>query len=261
MKLHRIQALLMKYIYISINRWDRLLEVIYWPILDIFIWGFMSIYIRKISDVNILSMILGGIILWVIVWRGANDIGIFILEDYWSKSLYNIFSSPLKLPELIIAIISFGLIRALFTFSVLALLVLALYGLNIFSLGFVVLPVFIVSLLIFAWALGIFLSGFILRWGGRVQVLAWSVVFLIQPFSCVFYPLSALPGWAQKVALTFPSTHVFEGMRAAMAGNPLPMKEMFFGVVVSIIFFMLCTFFFYSNYWEARKKGTLAKAE
>ncbi|MBV8911677.1 MAG: ABC transporter permease, partial [Acetobacteraceae bacterium] len=37
-------------------------------------------------------------------------------------------------------------------------------------------------------------------------------------FSAVFYPVAVLPSALQPVALALPSAHVFEGMRAALAG-------------------------------------------
>ena len=90
MKLHRINALLLKYYYITINRVDRLFDIIYWPILDLFIWGFTALFIQKLSDVNVMSMLLGAVILWVFVWRASQDIAVFVLEDFWSRNLYHL---------------------------------------------------------------------------------------------------------------------------------------------------------------------------
>lgn len=261
MKLHRINALLLKYYYMSINRWDRIFDLFYWPVLDIFIWGFMTVYIQKLSDINLLSLVLGGIILWIFVWRASQDVTVYILEDFWSKSLYNLFSSPLMLKELVISVLILGFARSLVSFLFVALIAGLLYSVNIFSIGIIALSVFVFALLIFAWAIGLFISGFILRYGSRIQVLAWSVVWLIQPFSCVFYPLSALPGWAQPIANALPSTHVFEGMRAIMAGGSITGGELLSSIVISIIFFLLCALFMYTSFWEAKKKGLLAKNE
>ena len=98
MKLHRIFALLLKYYYISINRVDRLFDVIYWPIIDLFMWGFAAIYMEGISSKKLVGMLLGGIILWMFVWRSSQDIAVFVLEDFWSRNLYHLFSSPIKVP-------------------------------------------------------------------------------------------------------------------------------------------------------------------
>ncbi|MFT4304158.1 MAG: ABC transporter permease [Candidatus Woesearchaeota archaeon] len=245
----------------SINRFDRIFDLFYWPVLDIFIWGFMTLYIVQISDINLLNLVLGGIVLWVFVWRASQDITVYILEDFWSKSLYNLFSSPLMLKELVISLLILGLIRSFISFMFLALVAYLLYAMNIFAISFFALSIFVFVLLIFAWAIGLFISAFIMRWGSRIQVLAWSIVWLIQPFSCVFYPLSALPNWAQPIAQALPSTHVFEGMRAIMSGNSITSTEIISAVVISMIFFILCALFFYTSFWEAKKKGLLAKNE
>jgi ABC-2 type transport system permease protein len=261
MKLYRVNALLWKYFYMSINRFDRMFDLFYWPLLDIFIWGFMISYINNISDINLMSLVLGGIILWVFVWRASQDITVYLLEDFWSKSLYNLFSSPIMLKELVLSMLLLGIIRAFISFLFLAGIAFLLYSMNIFGLGIIVLSFFILVLLIFAWSIGLFISAFIMRWGSRVQVLAWSVVWLIQPFSCVFYPVSSLPLWAQPIARALPSTYVFEGMRTVMQGGNIHFSQFIYAILISIIFFVICSFFFYTSFKQAKKKGLLAKNE
>lgn len=55
--------------------------------------------------------------------------------------------------------------------------------------------------------------------GAGAEALAWSVLFGLTPISAVFYPVSVLPVPVQWVALSLPSAHVFEGMRAALDGT------------------------------------------
>src|SRR5262249_56951131 len=71
-------------------------------------------------------------------------------------------------------------------------------------------------LVLFGWPLGLVASAIILRFGGRWQILAWSLPFVVMPVSCVFYPLAVLPPALQAVARAMPATHVFEGMRAVL---------------------------------------------
>jgi ABC-2 type transport system permease protein len=261
MKLHRINALLLKYYYISINRFDRIFDLFYWPLLDIIIWGFMSVYVQKISDVNLLSMIMGGIILWVFVWRSSQDIAVFVLEDFWTKNLYNLYSSPLKISEMIASLMIWGFLRSMITFAFLASVAIIFYSMNIFSIGIVLLTFFAFALLVFAWALGLIIASAVMRWGARIQVLAWSVVWIVQPFSCVFYPLEALPLWAQKVSFFFPTTHIFEGMRAALSGGVVNYGNLGFALLFSFIAFILTSLLFGASVKKARKTGLLAKAE
>ena len=39
-----------------------------------------------------------------------------------------------------------------------------------------------------------------MRYGQEAEVLAWGMVFIFQPVSCVVYPVSVLPGSLQVVA-------------------------------------------------------------
>lgn len=259
MRWYRINALLLKYFYLSVNKFDRIFDIIYWPVLDIFIWGFMTNYIKQVSSLNIMSMILGGIVLWVFVWRSSQDITVYILEDFWSKNLYNLYSSPMMIKELIISLLMLGVIRAVLAFTFLTIIAFLLFKFTVFEIGILYLGLFVLGLIIFSWSIGLFVSSFIMRWGSRIQVLAWSVVWIIQPFSCVFYPLSALPPWAQNVAKIFPTTYIFEGMRAAVNNQPINLSSIMLAIGLSLLFFIILVYIFYRSILRAKKTGLLAK--
>ena len=261
MKLHRINGLLLKYYYITINRVDRLFDIIYWPILDLFIWGFTAIFIQKISEVNVLSMLLGGVILWVFVWRASQDIAVFILEDFWSRNLYHLFSSPVKLSEHLVSIIIMGFIRALATFMLMWIVGMVFYSFNILAISPLLIAFSVMLLTIFGWAVGLFVAAFIFRFGQRIQVMAWSVTFLLSPFACVFYPLSALPGWAAKIASVVPVTYVFEAWRAMIGGTPLNIAGLMYSLISSVILFVAMAFFLQQSFRKSRKTGLLAKGD
>ncbi|MBR9692481.1 ABC transporter permease [Candidatus Woesearchaeota archaeon] len=257
MKFYRITALLLKYYYISINRVDRLFDILYWPILDVLLWGFTSAFIKDISEVNILSMALGGVILWLFVWRSGQDIAVFILEDFWSRNLYHLFSSPVRLTEHILSILIWGVIRATVSFIFLSLLAYGLYAFNILTLPILFMASAIAILLLFGWAMGFFITGCIFRYGQRIQVLAWSVVWVIQPFSCVFYPLSALPAWAQPIAKILPTTHVFETLRSILFGYGE--GNLLYALVATLVFMAVTSLFLLQSFKHAKRSGMFAR--
>jgi ABC-2 type transport system permease protein len=261
MKLHRIKAMLLNYYYFSINSWDRLFDVFYWPVLDIFIWGFMTHFIAGISDFNILNTILGGIILWVFVWRASQDLVVYLLESYWSRGIYYLFASPLKSSEYVISLGILGVLRSIVAFLLLALLSMVLYGFNFFSFNLVHISMFIALLLLFGWGLGIIVSSLVFRFGTRVQVLAWSTIWIIQPFSCVFYPLSALPAWAAKIAVVLPTTHIFEQLRASMSGMPLSYGSLAYAACFIVVFIVVSSLVLVQSIKAARVRGSFAKPE
>lgn len=261
MKLHRIGALLLKFYYITINRVDRLFDIFYWPIIDIFVWGFASYYIKQVSEVNMLSVFLGGIVLWMFVWRSAQDIAVFTLEDFWSRNLYHMFSSPVKIGENIVAIIIIGFIRSIATFFVMAGLAFLFYAFNVFSINPLFLGAAIATLSLFGFVIGMFITSVIFLLGQRIQILAWSVVWAIQPFSCVFYPLSSLPPWAAAIANVMPTTHIFENLRALFFGKPIDMNGMIYAIVASLVLLVLASFLVNAAFQKARKSGILAKGD
>ena len=239
MKWHRIKAMLYNYWYITKHSPDRLFDVFYWPLMDILIWGFMTHFIQGISEFNLITAILGGIILWVFLWRSSQDIIVFLLENYWSRSVYHLFATPIRKSELMVSLSLFGIVRALFAFSVMLIMSTLLYGFDITQIALLDFVTFVSILFLFAWGIGLLISSLIFIFGSRVQVLAWSFIWILQPFSCVFYPLSALPAWAQGFASLLPTTHVFEGLRASLQGTALDISSMIYALSTSLVFIFI----------------------
>ena len=158
MKLHRIKAMILNYYYFSINSMDRIFDIIYWPVLDILIWGFVTYYISGLSNFNVVNAILGAIILWVFIWRASQDIVVYLLESYWSRSVYYLFSSPVKSSEVIASLCILGLIRGFISFAILNALAFILYQFNIFNFNLFHITIFITLLTLLGWGLGILVS-------------------------------------------------------------------------------------------------------
>ena len=259
MKFHRVLALLEKFYFITIGRLDRMFDMFYWPILDIFTWGFFTFYVQYLSDINTMSILLGGLILWVFTWKGSQEVALFVLEDFWARNLYNTFTSPLKDSEIILANVLFGLLRTLVSFFFMLLIARLLYRYTIFEIPWHYLAILISGLTLFGWAIGLFIVGLIFRFGKRIQVFAWSAAWAVQPFSCVFYPLAALPQWAQNIAVWFPTTHMFEALRAILAGTPILWNNVIFAFILSLAL-MLCTaYFMVISLKKAKQSGILTR--
>ncbi len=260
MKLYRINALLLKYYYITINRIDRIFDIIYWPFVSLLLWGFTSTFIDKAANLNLISVMIGGFMLWILVWRATQDMAVFVLEDFWSDNLYHLFSSPVRLSEHVISIVLLGFLRAFLTFGVMVVIGILVYSFNIFTLnpGFLAIAMFLLS--IFGWALGLLVIALIIKWGQRIQVLAWSIVWLVQPFSCIFYPLESLPRWAQYVAKVMPTTYIFENLRNVVYHNTIDYRGMVYAFIISVVMVVLMVFFLKWSFESSRKSGLLAKS-
>ena len=119
--------------------------------------------------------------------------------------------------------------------------------------------IFALGLLIFGWAVGILISAAIFRWGTRIQVFCWSFAWLVQPFSCVYYPLSSLPNGVRQIAALLPTTHIFEGFRYAMTHNALKIDSLIYTFVANIVFLIIGAVVFSASMRVARRKGLLTK--
>ncbi len=260
MKFYRVKALMLKYWYIATRRIDRLLDIFYWPLIGMLVWGFTTYYIADLVQNNmIVNVLLGGAILWTIFIIAQTDMGIYILEDFWNRNIFNLFASPMKNSELLLSIALFGLLRSAMSFLFLISIAYLLYLFNLFSIGIFYIAIFAFGLILFGWVVGIFVTGFIFRYGGRVQSFAWTIGWLVQPFSAVFYPLSSQPIWLQKISLLLPTTYIFEGMRTALSKSAMDWRGLITSFSINIILLILAYLFFESSIKAAKRKGMITR--
>jgi ABC-2 type transport system permease protein len=201
----------------------RSLEIIYWPVMELLVWGYVSLYVARLrgGGAAAIAFFLGGLILWDIFYRAQQAISVSFLEDIWTRNLPNVFVTPVSTAEYLCATMVLGVMKVTVTGLLLSGLAVTLYAFNIFPYGLPLVP-FVASLLLSAWGMGIITTALILRYGQGAEVLAWAVAFLFQPFSAVFYPITVLPAPLRPLAWALPTTHAFEGMRAVLAGQGLP---------------------------------------
>ena len=255
--LTRINGLVLRYLYLYRRSFARAGEIFFWPIMDLLVWGFVSTYINQ--ENNVALFLLGSVIFWDVLYRSQQAITLSISEDIWVKNILNVFVSPVSIFELMVATCIMGIIKAVITAVVLGSLAFLLYAFNIVSIGILLLP-FLISLLLFGWALGMVTMALILRFGKSAEALVWGIPFLIQPFSAVFYPVEVLPNWLQIVAYTMPSTYVFEGMREVLSnGEWLNLKILMIAFLLNILYLVAGAIFFGWMFSQVREKGYLTR--
>lgn len=260
MKLYRVHALLLKYVYNMKRNLDRLFDMFYFPAVGLFTWGFTTLYLEDVTQSSrFIAFFLGGFILWTLVQRAQQDISMALLEDFWTRNLYNTFSSPLTNVEVFAATTLYGIIRAAISFAFLAVLAILFYGFDVFSIGIIGVALSAFILTLFGSAIGLFVAGMIYRFGMRIQAFAWSTVFILQPFSAVFYPRETLPGVFHLIALSLPTSYVFEGMRTAITQQVVPWNALLPATVLSVVYMVIGYTVFNHFLEEARRHGYLAQ--
>ena len=255
MKWHRIWAVVLRHMYLYVRSFDRISDAIYWPVMDILLWGITSKWmLSQNSTPHILLIVLSGLVYWPIVWRSNYEIPVNLLEEFWNQNLVNLFASPLKLREWIASVMVIRSMKMLVTIGVGAGAVWMLYTVNLFSVGWIILP-FFALLMVSGWFMGFLASSMIVYWGTRIQTLAWTTGFLFAPFSVIMYPLSSLPDWVQKVAMLLPTTYIFEGMRAVIATGSMPYDLLLKSIVLNVAYLTGSILIFAKMFEKSRAKG------
>ncbi|HME87054.1 MAG TPA: ABC transporter permease [Candidatus Nanoarchaeia archaeon] len=256
MRLHRIQALLLKFWYQSVGDIGRMFDIFYWPVIGILFFGFTAKYVQHLSNDNgIILFILGGLMLWTLFQRVQQDVSVYLLDDFWSRNVSNTFITPITEGELFTAVSIVGVIRSLIGFAVMSLIGWIGYSFNIYSGGFMPF-LFSIPLFLFAWALGIALIGMIYRYGTSIQVFAWSISFMLQPIAAMTYPITTLPIFMQKVALATPLYYSFEGFRQAFLGT-FNMSFFIIATVLGFLYTGLGYWYFVRSIKKAKKTGLI----
>jgi ABC-2 type transport system permease protein len=254
----RIWGMVYRHLCLYKHSWPRMLELVYWPTLQMCIWGFTTSYLisRGNSPAAIVGgALLGGVLLWEVTLRSQMGVAITFLEELWSRNLGHIFVSPIRPWELIAAQLVVSLLRTLFGVLPAIGLAWALYTFDLFAMG-PVLVLFFVNLIVMGWWIALGVVSIILRHGLGAEVLAWSVTFGLAPLSAVFYPVSVLPPAIQPIALALPSTHVFEGMRAALTGT-ISWPHLAAAAGLNILWAIAATALFAWQFRQARDRGAL----
>lgn len=239
---------------------QQLSDLFYWPLIDILLWGLTSIWIASTHiEAHLPLILMTGLIFWQITWRGSVDISVSLLQEFWHRNLINLFSTPLKITEWSLGVISLCLCKLCITVGFGTLAVYFLYSLKIFSIGWAFLP-FAAMLLIFGWILGFLAASLIVYWGQHMESFAWMIGYLFAPFSAVFYPVAILPAWAQMISWSLPSTYIFEGMRMILQTGQLPWEYFWISFGLNIVYLILALKLFTFCFEMSRRKG-LARLE
>ena len=254
----RISGLLLRYLYLYRRSVARVMGILFWPVMDLLVWGFLTTYLQRLVLPSAVVYLLGAVIFWDIFYSSQQAITLSITEEIWVRNILNIFVAPVSVAELLVATSIVGVLRATASATVLSLLAWAIYSFNLTSIGFALVP-FCFALLLFGWAMGMFTMALVLRFGQAAEALIWGIPFLIQPLSAVFYPLSALPRWLQTVSQIFPSTHVFEGMREALATGRVGLSSLAAALLLDLAYLLAGALFFRWMLSRVREKGYLSR--
>jgi ABC-2 type transport system permease protein len=256
--MRRVSAMVLRYWYLLRSSWPRILDLVYWPAVQMLMWGFLQLYVNQNSSyfTQAAGVFIGAVLLWDILFRGQLGFSISFLEEMYARNMGNLMMSPLRPAEFVTALMIMSLIRLAIGMVPVSLLAILFFGFNLWGLG-LALAVFFLNLILTSWAIGIFVAGLLLRNGLGAESLAWTFMFLFLPLTCVYYPVAVLPAWLAPVAWSLPPTYVFEGMRALLIDHVFRADLMIQALAINVVFFAVATVAFMLLLSSARKHGTL----
>jgi len=255
---HRIAAMILRYWYVLISSWPRLLELLYWPALQIITWGFLQNYISQNAGffARAGGTLVGAVILWDILFRGQLGFSISFLEEMWARNLGNLMMSPLKPIEFLIALMAMSLIRLAMGVIPMTLLAMIFFDFNLYGIGFPLIA-FFCNLIFTSWSVGILASGLVLRYGLGAESIVWTLMFGVMPLVCIYYPVTVLPNWLQYVAWSLPPTYVFEGMRSLLMEHVFRTDLMADALAINVVLITVSFAVFLMLLRSARQHGSL----
>jgi ABC-2 type transport system permease protein len=254
----RIAAMVRRYWYLLRGSWPRIVELAYWPTIQMVMWGFLTLHLRSDSSwvAQSAGVLISGVLLWDVLFRGQLGYTLSFLEEMYSRNLGQLFVSPLRPFEMVLAMMTISLLRTLIGIVPAALLAIPLFEWNIFTVGLPLIA-FFANLIVMGWAVGMAVTAMLLRVGLGGESLAWLVIFILLPVSAVYYPVSVLPGWLQAVAWCLPPAYVFEGMRAALFDGVMRWDLLAGAVGLNLVYLAVGAALFLVSFRSARRHGLL----
>jgi len=258
MSFSRIYGLFLRHFFLITKSFPRILDLIYWPTIQITLWGFISIFFANHSTYynGAIGVILSCAILYDFLFRTSIGFNMLFLEEIWSRNFTNLFIAPMKMSEIITSLVCTALIRALIGLIPAILLTSPIFGISLLNLGMPLFFLFL-SLYIFGVTLGLFVSAGLLRFGPAFENIAWSTLFLLAPFGCIYYPVETLPEIFQKIAFALPLVYIFEETRNILINQTINFNNLTQAFYLNIIYLIVAILVFYYSFRQARIKGSL----
>ena len=254
----RIMAMVWRYLYLLQGSWLRVVELAYWPTVQMILWGFITQFFMTESTMlsQAAGLLISGVLLWDVLFRSQLGVSVVFFEELYSRNLGHLFVSPLRPHELIMALMTISLVRTVIGVGTAALLAVPFYGYRATDLG---LPLvgFFGCLVVMGWSVGLMVAGLVLRHGLGAESIAWVAIFALAPVSGIYYPIATLPDWLQWLAWALPTSYVFEGMRAVLVDQTFRVDLMLYAIGLDAVYLAIGAGLFLTAFQSARRRGLL----
>lgn len=256
----RTAAIVLRQFYLLRGSPARILPLFGWVAIDIVLWGFITRYLNSVaaSGINFVPALLGAVLLWDFLVRAMQGVTTAFFEDVWARNFLNVFATPLQISEYVSGLVMSSIANSGVGLVVMLVLATTVFGLSFFVYGLMLIP-YVLILFVFGITLGVFGCALVLRLGPAAEWLIWPMPALLSPLACVFYPLSALPGWLQIPARLLPPSYIFEAMRKFARGAPAPAGAMLAGGGLALFYVVIAGWVFTRTYKHVLRTGLIAR--
>jgi len=254
----RIGAVVLRHWYLIAGSWPRFLDLCYWPIVQMILWGFIQTFLMRQSDffAQAGGILLGAVMLWDVLFRGQIGLAISFFEEVYSRNLGHLLATPLKIGEYMAALMVVSLMRTIVGLFPATLLAIWFFGFSLYSLG-IALIAFFFSLIIFGWSIGLFVAGLVLRYGLGAESFAWAFIFALAPLCGIYYPIAILPSWVQALSALLPASYIFEGMRTVLIDHVVRTDDLLIASGLNLVWLAGGIAGFLLFHASARERGML----
>jgi ABC-2 type transport system permease protein len=185
--LRRVGAMVLRYLHLFRSSWPRQLDIVYWPTMRMILWGLVTQFFIASSSwlAQSAGVLIAGVLLWDVLFRGQLGVSVLFMEELYARNLGNLFVTPLRAHELLIAMTLTSLARAAIGLGVAAGLAILLYQQSIFAMGLALVACF-ANLIVFGWAVALMICGLLLRCGLGAESMAWVAIFAVQPICAIY---------------------------------------------------------------------------
>lgn len=255
---NRIKGIFLGAWYYRIHNLEAVVDAFWWAFTSIIIFGFISVYFSS-QGVNTYTLIMG-LLLWELVRSIQSSVAMSILREVWSRNLSSLFTAPISAFEFISAQILLSTLQSLVVMTFTGIIAAVFYNFSLLSLGWG-LPLYIINLLLFAYAAGVAILGIIFRFGTRIQAFAWSLLVIFEPLLGIYYPITILPQSIQTFAKFFPVTYIFEAARTTYETGVIPLHLVWLAFSLNLVYLGGSILFFQKMFAYSKRSGTFARLE
>lgn len=261
MNLTRVRGVFKRQFYWELHSPPILFDMFLWPILDLLLWGLLSTFLQSEAGgiPAPVGFLLAGVLLWDLMFRSNLGMAMAFLEDSaWSRNLINMLVAPIRPFEFVAGALAWTLAKVAIGWALMAIVAWVAFSFGVFEMG-LGLVLFAAGLVLFGVAMAMVVLGLLFRFGQGAEILAWGFAGLLAPLAAVYYPVDVLPGWAQGIAAGLPPAHVFEAMRAVLAGLPIPWDQLALTFGLDVVYLGAAFAFAGRMYESFRRRGGVTR--